>query len=327
MITGNFPCVRAGKTTLALKNHGYRHDGLATKYPRQFEDAFRELKVDPFMTRREMGAAIREHPAEILHVHNEPNWPVVVAKENAGGRPVIMNVHDVTCARPQELIDKDEEAAFAAADAFVWVSEQQRAYALDMGLPGRDKPYVCIGNFVSSSMLIGGKPLLPHLGGLCYAGGTDPRSGGQSWRDYSPLADALDGQMHFYPGNVGTDYGIVHDTVMEYPLLMHRIAQHDWGFVGTYNAQIPAHQHSVPNKVFDYFAAGIPIIAMNAPLTREYVELGMGLYAGTIGDVRRAVKLDPKPYRRGVMDQRERFTMEARIGVVEDLYEQLLGGA
>ncbi|GAB4278031.1 MAG: hypothetical protein Kow0056_09910 [Coriobacteriia bacterium] len=322
MISGNFPCVRSGKMTHAMNNHGYEHDALCLKSPRQFLESYREIIHNPLMTKKEMGELIRSHPAEILHIHNEPNWPVIVAKEYAEGRPVVLNVHDLACARPNEAIDPFEAEAFDAADAFIFVSEQQREYAIRQGLPVGNKPYAVIANYVSSSMLVDEK-LLPHIGGIVYAGGTDPRSGGQKWRDYSPLADKLGGQLHIYAGNPGTDYGIVHETIVQYPVLMHRLAQHDWGFTGTYRGDIMAHQHSVPNKIFDYFAAGIPIIAMNVPLAQEYVRLGMGLYAGVLDDVVRVQKIDPRPYRKAVLEHRERFTMEARISAVTDLYHSL----
>lgn len=322
MISGNFPCVRAGKFTHALNGRGFEHDALALKLPRQFTDSYRKTTVNPFLTAQEMGRLIRNHPGEILHVHNEPNWPVIVAKENSAGRPVVMNVHDLACARPGELLDPYEEAAFEAADAFIFVSEDQRSFAQEMGLDVEGKPYCTIGNYITESLLVE-EAVMPHIGGVVYAGGTDPRNGGKTWRDYSPLADKLDGQLHIYPGNMGTDYGIVHETISRYPVLIHRLSQHDWGFVGTYRTDIAAHQHSVPNKVFDYFAAGIPILVMNAPQVRQYTDLGMGVYLTSLDELPFVTRLDRRPYVQRVMEERKNHTMEAHIDDAVVLYSEL----
>ena len=304
-----------------MKTEGWEHDVLGWRPPSQMEKSYRRVIHDPTMTTDRYLELISKHPAEVIHVHNEPNWPVAAVKEAAGGRPVIFNVHDVSSSRPHHPLDVFEEDAFESADAHVFISEEQRMFAGDMGLC-IDKPYAVLPNFASSSTFVE-KRLLPHIGGVVYMGGAQKRGENAAWRDLSQMADALDGQLHIYPGNPGVDYGIVHPAVLEYKTLFHRLSQHDWGLTGN-SGDIPAWTHSVPNKVFEYMAAGLPVIAINNPLIRPLCEAGCGIYLDSISQLPAAAKVDPEPYRKVVMELRGNYTMERNVSVLRELYEAVL---
>lgn len=322
MVSGRFPCVRAGKLTEAL---GIPHDALARGVPPQFEDVYERLYALRCGSQHDFAKFFREHDYRLIHVHNEPNWPVIIAKENQSA-PVIMDVHDVTSARPGSFIDPYEEAAYDAADAFVFVTEQQRDFCISKGFKVEGKPYACIGNFASDSTIVERKNL-PQLGGVVYAGGADPRGTVDSWRDLSPVADALaksDIPFNIFAGNPGVDYGLVHGMVMEYRVLINRLSQFGWGFTGV---PVPnsAWEHSLPNKVYEYLAAGIPFIALNNPLLKPLCDEGLGIYVDSVDMVPLAAMVDPKPYKKRVLAQRHRFTMSYNIAPVKALYEQLGG--
>ena len=326
MVSGMFPCVRAGKITEAL---GGGHDALCRMRPPQFDFCYDRIHAIRNGTQADFREFLSAHDGEydLIHVHNEPNWPVVIAKESQSA-PVLMNVHDVSSARPTWLGNYDpfETSAFDAADAFVFVSEWQRDFCIAQGLAVEGKPYCVLPNYASESTIVA-KPVLPHVGGVVYAGGMDTRGKEGSWRDLSPVADELEKRgipFHVYPGNPGIDYGIVHSTVMEYHVLTHRMSQHDWGFSGT---MMPNHawHHSYPNKVFEYMAAGIPVIALNNPLVKEFCDSGLGMYLDDFHDIKHLPKLDHKGYVKNVKRERYRFTMGYNIQPLKDLYAQLRG--
>ena len=323
MVSGQFPCIRVGKITEALR---IGHDALCRMRPPQMEYIYDNLYALRCATQKEMGEWFQKNNGryDLIHIHNEPNWPVVIAKEYQDA-PVLMNVHDVTSARPLQA-DSFEEAAFQAADAFVFISDWQRDFCIKIGLDVKDKPYCILSNYASDSTIVE-KPLLPKIGGVVYIGGLDKRGLKNSWRDLSPVADEMEKRgipFHVFPGNPGIDYGIVHQTIMEYSVITHRMAQYDWGFSGTMMPNEAWH-HSYPNKVFEYFAAGIPVLALNNPLIKQFCDEGLGIYLPDEHAIRGLERIDPKPYAKRVREQRHRFTMSYNIKPLQDLYKELRG--
>jgi len=319
MLSGQYPCVRAGKITRALAP--WKHSCVSRGIPPQFRESYDAVHAIRFATRSQLGERIASIPHDIVHVHNEPNWAVSLAREYTD-KPIIYNVHDVTSARPMHPLDPTEEQSYKDCDAFVFITEEQRQFAISCGFEVEGKPYALLGNYADDCFLIDKTPM-PRIGGVCYAGGLDARDSQTAWRDLSPIADALKGQLHIYPGNPNVDYGIVNPTIFEYEMMPYHLARHDWGFTGT-AMPIPAWSHSLPNKAFEYLASGVPIIALNNPLLKPLCDEGLGVYLDDIKDIKRLP--DPRPYKKRVMAQRHRFTMGYNIEPVRELYKQLLGG-
>lgn len=328
MVSGNFPCVRVGKTTEALSYRGWEHDVLCMKEPPQMRDVYKRIKVIPSATNKEFGEMMDKHDGELLHVHNEPNWPVMIAKEYTD-KPVIMNVHDVASARPKASQFRDifEFASYEAADGLIFVTDEQRDFVIARGANIKETPYAVVGNYATSRYFLD-KPILPHVGGLVYEGGLDARGKELAWRDQSVLADALEKSgvhMHIF-SDERVDYGVPHGPVVEFVALIHRLSQYDWGFCGTMKP-IPAWEHSIPNKFFDYLSAGIPVIVMNCPELKPLCDEGFGIYVYDHRDAVNIVKnVDPKPYKKYVAKHRQRFTMLNHIQPVVDLYDEVLRG-
>lgn len=323
MVTGSFPCIRVGKITEALQTYGWEHDVVCGGYPPQMPWAYSNIDSQNGITDIRMAEKIAESDAEIIHINNEPNWPVQVAKSVAGDRPVVLNVHDVTSARPRQQFDPYEESSFKYADGLIFVHENQRLLAGELGFD-IDKPYAVIPNYTSSTFFINKTPL-PHIGGLVYEGGVDTRNSIERWRDQSPIADVMEAngmELHIYSDR-DAGYGNQHPVEMNFPILVHRLAQHDWGFCGIAEAN-RAWSSTIPNKFFDYMAAGIPVIVMNCEPLIPYCEMGLGIYATDINQIPKIVKnVDRKPYIKAIKEHRGRFTMLNHIEPVKELYEEL----
>jgi hypothetical protein len=319
-VSGNYLCVRAGKTTESLRIHGWEHDAICGSNITHFNDSYRRIHQYQNITDEDVIAALRDGGYRLAHINNEPNWPILPAKE--AGIPVILNVHDVTSARPKFLFDPHEYPAYEAADGFVFVTDAQRDFCISLGFPVEGKPYAVIGNLASSTCFVD-KPLLPHIGGMVYEGGVDVRGYDAAWRDLSPLADALAGRLHIYSGGHACDYGIPHPTEFEQRALMERLAQHDWGFCGT-PVENAAWSHSWPNKACDYLSAGIPIVCMNVPVLKPLCDRGLGVYVNSVQEAAAVSRTNPKPYRKRVMAQRGEFTFQREVHKVAALYEEVL---
>lgn len=321
-VSGSYPCVRAGKITEAMD--GWEHSCVSRGLPPQFSYAYSSVRALRSSTRAELVDEVLGTPGELIHVHNEPNWPVVAIKER-DPRPLILNVHDIASARPDNPQDPnrlDEAEAYAAADGLVFVSEQQRDFAKACGFDV-DKPYCILANWASDSTIVTRK-LMPHIGGMVYAGGMDPRGMEGAWRDLSPVADAVGEQFHVYPGGPGIDYGTIHKMILDYSLLTHHMARHDWGFTGTPTV-MPAWAHSVPNKLLELLVAGVPFVALNNPLCAPFAEAGYGIMAESLRDVKRVLSLDPKPYVKRIKPVQYQFCMRYHIQPLKDLYDEVCG--
>jgi len=96
----------------------------------------------------------------------------------------------------------------------------------------------------------------------------------------------------------------------------------------------PNHTEAQPNKLFEYMAAGLPVVASNFPLWREFVEgLGCGLVVNPLdpGEIARAIgALLEDPARAEAMGRRGReavaakFNWETEAMGFLNLYEQLM---
>lgn len=317
-VSGQYPCVRVGKIAVATYPR-IIHACHALKRPPQYEERYHSLDIFPCESMEQMARRIEEHPAEVIVVHNEPNWPVVAAKQGARGRRVIYAVHDITSAREGEPIDAWERQAYDVADALLFVTAEQREFAIARGFDVEGKPWAALPNYATRDQFIDESPF-PHIGGVVYAGGAHQRSGGKYWRDMSPIADVIDAFHIYCATGEHLDYGIYHRPEANYQRLIYRLAAHDWCMAGI---PIPheGYNHAIPNKPFDAFAAGIPIIVMNAPLLKPICERGLGIYCETYEDVREAANTDPAPYREKVLELRDEYTIEAHVDELFDLYE------
>lgn len=319
MISKDYLDVRAGRTALAMNEHGITHDALCFRRPPQFNHAYGRITVDPYMGWQTLARRVRESDADVIHVHGElfGFWQLLAAKDGAEGRPVVLNIHDLSVTRPDAMLDPYESAAIQEADGIVWVTDACRDFALKAGYEF-DAPDCVVSNMVSSSCFLKTTPL-PHLGGVCFAGGTALRDSGND-RDMSAIADAL--PLHIYSGGTPCDYGIQHPVEPDYQLYINRIAQHDWCFSGSAQP-IASWGVAMATKVTEGFAAGVPGIWLNSPECIPFAEMGMGVYCKTVRDVVIASKLDPRPYRKAVMAQRAQFTAERTIEPLVELYRSL----
>ena len=176
MVCKDYLDVRAGRIAIAMSIHGIHHDALCNRFPVTYRDAYARIDVDPYMGYDGMVKRIRESDADIIHVHGALSgmWVTLAAKEGAEGRPVVLNVHDLTAARVQSVFDPYEPQAIRAADALVWVSEPYRDYAIQAYGKWEEKPECFVTNYVSSRAIVE-RSVLPHVGGVCCVGGVTTR--------------------------------------------------------------------------------------------------------------------------------------------------------
>ena len=98
--------------------------------------------------------------------------------------------------------------------------------------------------------------------------------------------------------------------------------------------------HALPNKLFEYIAAGVPIIVANADTAAQFVtQLGIGVVLPTlepttpIDIVRLAwvsamkealTEENQKRCKANILKHRDKFTMDAQIGAITGLYNDVM---
>jgi len=269
-------------------------------------------------------------------VHNEPNWMVGAAK-GVTGRPVIYDVHDMTSLRFDEAPDDYEREAFEVADGYVFVSEKCRQLAGEMH--GLSKPSTILEQWMPEEFV-------PQEFGdvswtsLVYEGGvtTQPTffsaNGHEPIPHYRYLVDIVKAfvsqgfNVHIYGGFTQEDLtyesaGAVMAYNLPYPTMLRGLRAFGYGFVGA-PASNKLLESTTPNKLHEYISQGVVPVVLNANESARWCEQeGVGIRLDGLDNLAEQLELGPE-IRENILKRRGEFTMEKYIGVLCDLYEEVL---
>lgn len=328
-------CNRVVKEAVALKQRGHVVDGVAQEVMFSF-DQFETYGL--YHDAEQLKRAVRASRADIIHVHNEPDWMVGFCRE-ATDRPIVFDVHDLESLRWQRPPDPVELAAFAAADGFVHTSDVCAAAAAKYH--GTAKPVAVLPCYTNEGFYPGeGADVEPSWGTVVYEGGLSTSSVRKvseeltevDMRGHEPIVEAFVSQgfyFHLYPSvpradSVYENLGAVVSQPLPYPTLMIALRSYGYGFVGGAH-QAPLLDAAMPNKLFEYIAQGVVPVVWNCRRAARFVqEHGVGIVLEGLGNLREQLAQGPE-IRKRVLAKRREFAMERHIGVVEDLYAQVLG--
>lgn len=333
----NHGCVRVVKESIALKKRGHTVDLVCG------ELMFAANRFDTFSLfhdAAQLHRTVRASHAQIIHVHNEPDWLVDVCKDAAGSRPVVFDVHDLESLRWQRDPDADERRAFASADGFVHVSDICQVIAHANHPKHSDKPTAILpcyinGEFYAPDFRNALSPAwntVVYEGGLALSTDVPPGSppGTGNFRGLEPLVTAFtaaDYNVHLYPSraldhSVYEDRGAVVQGTLHFPILLRALRTYGYGLVGG-PVETPLMHAALPNKLFEYISQGVVPVVYKADRAARWVEeTGMGIVLRDLDDI--TDQLGRGPFARiGINKGRWHFTMERNIVAIESLYSQL----
>jgi glycosyltransferase involved in cell wall biosynthesis len=287
---------------------------------------------------------------DVFHCHNEPSWFVTLVKEMCDV-PVVLDVHDSYLARvtPDEAdryeedgkdylrVTVEERNNFQLADGLVFPSPTFAGMICQEY--NLTQPSLVLPSYVNRNLYA--YNCQEWMGGLVYEGRVDlaedlkesKQKTGFSYTVYEPLAKkAKEIGLDFHLYSRSDDKfkeaykdALVHDPV-PYPKLMRAISRHDWGLVGNLH-KTPEWKVAFPNKLFEYLAAGVPVVAINADYCGGFLEReGLGIAVDSLEELCNRWG-EHTEIRKTVLKRRLNFCMENHIDRLESLYQEVTRGA
>ena len=287
---------------------------------------------------------VAEFRPDLVHSHNLPDSLTVLALRICGDRvPVVHDVHDLQSLRrtpyeagfpePADPLALEKQAiegsaaVVAVSDEMLEEMEARHAvparrlvfanYALGRDLPAvlppperrRDGPFRVVYQGTLSTN--GGHYDLRAIFSALVTGGV---------------------RLDVYPGRPAPEYDELaastpgmrcHETLPPGKLL-EVLPTYDFGWAGFNTALNGPHlDTALPNKAFEYVGCGLPVLTLgHRALARLVTEEGVGVSLDSLDDLAsRLGELDVAALRRRTAESRPRFTVEANIGRLVELYE------
>lgn len=347
-------CIRVYKEAKVLMSLGYEVHLVTNTINFGVDDY---VTVSYFNSMQQLHNAIKNKPnIDIWHVHNEPDWLVDQALQAAlPHQAVIFDIHDFESAR-WESTPFLEQKIMRLVDGCVHVSAPMQALGYEV-YGAYHPPSIALPCHVPESWYAEPQSRFHH--NVVYEGGLDTpyketrqtaRGTEFSFRDYGLLFEGITKagySMTVYPSNTtpqGTDklyagLGVWVKPQLDYPDLMPTLAKYSWGVVGSSTESLLMHR-AMPNKLFEYMAAGVPVLVFNADAASQFVsQLGIGLcipklHPNTTKDAAHKHIEDflhsnatPENWaqaRQRVLEVREQWSMDAQISPLLDLYDDVL---
>jgi glycosyltransferase involved in cell wall biosynthesis/predicted TPR repeat methyltransferase len=331
------PCIRNYKMATALRSKGHRVSLAYTKA--RLSQMYKGLSDDIYdeciqlKSHRQLWDISKDY--DIIHCHNEPDILTVAAF--AGDAPVVHDTHDLISLRANgdPNLSYFEGVANRGASGRVYSTRHQMEEAKK--LYGVNGPSLVYYNYVSEADLP--KKFLSKLSDkdgkvhIVYEGGI----GGNGHRDFSSLFVDLANQglhIHIYPASYNQEiaqYFLNHKNVHYYhPLspkrIMEAMTQYDFGII-PFNLETGNKRFldsTIANKLFEYMAAGLPVIASPLKSYIEYFEKNpVGItFQSDIDIIENIPKL--KQVAKNTDFAKQIFTYEREVTKLEEFYRAVV---
>lgn len=273
---------------------------------------------------------------DVVYFANEPDWPVEVIRKAVGpNKPIIFDCHDMVSMRNNGVADEYETKAWEMADGFLAPSAlykelMQQAYPF--------KPAFEVLSCVPEK-LYPKERRTPRRSGLVWEGGVKgaPKEGSEqfefrNWAEVFREVSKLGVETWIYPSSHDEDFsnylhsGAIFMQSLPYDQLLKNLTAHEVGLVGSPHPH-PAFIGALPNKLFEYMAAGLPIIAYNAPTVSDFIgATQMGKTVHNLSDIPDAInEIKKEGYAEYIWNEgRYAWTLERQITKVETLINQVV---
>lgn len=347
MVSGH-ACIRVQKMALALIDRGHEVHLIARKMPPYYEN-YATICHAPGINHYLKAIEIYSKTANIFHAHNEPSWFVTAIKETCD-TPTVLDVHDSYLARMTD--EEQQEWESKGEKAFRVYAEERNNFQMADALVYPAEPFknVVEQEFMLKQPSLVLPSMLPKmlfqyhaaewLGGLVYEGRVDlkssyenkPKKAGFRYCDYEELAKKaheIGIDFHTYALRKDDEFKEIYDDIAfchdGRPMdeLLTSLSRHDWGLVGN-TFYTPEWNVALPNKLFEYIAACVPVVAMNADYCADFVvENGFGIKVDSLEELAERWS-EHEQVRKTLIQNRQSVCMENHIHKLEALYKEVL---
>jgi len=329
-------CIRVLKETIALRHDGHNVHIICGTIP-QGRSYYNSLTL--FSSKSELQRAIKSIKHDVIHVHNEPDVLVTIAKEVSNGKPVIYDVHDIDSLRGEVDVTQEEKFAYRDADAIIHVSEPCKQYADK--LHDCSKPCIVLYSYMNREMIFDDVclPKEPCWDSVVYEGGLDEKNapiegehgikvGGRYMYDIFKSFMLSNYSISIYPAQethsmLYESLGIYVSKPVVYPVMLAGLRPHGFGIIGSAFSW-PLMQMAMPNKLFEYMSQGVIPVCINADEAGKFlIDNNLGVKLDSLDNIREVLD-NSKDIRKNVLSARYAYTMEDQIHKLVDIYKMLI---
>ena len=343
------PCIRALKYAVGLRaarpglTLGFACRGRTlTEFYGSGDELFdRWWRIGPDLP-GDLRRVVAEFGPDLIHSHNLPDLLTVLALEHTDV-PVIHDVHDMHSLRstPYEDgfpdpgdADELERCAVEGSAGLITVSDVLLAeIAARYEVPVRTRVFA---NYALARDLPAELPPPERRGGdlprIVYQG---TLSDGGGHYDLHAIFTEIAEQgvrLDVYPAREVASYralsGVRVRPTLDPAALMRVLPSYDAGWAGFNDSLNAAHlDTALPNKAFEYIAAGLPVLTLrHRALARFVEEEGLGVVLDSAGELAARLRTtDLAALRRRAAVARAALTVEANIGGILSLYDEVTG--